>query len=89
MLRFKVKGHNNRDYTVAMDETLLTNDSGSLVIDVEITKWDTLANRGTFHYGNCRFMFSFNESELKIIKTKLLLGLAPKLTIAATYHTQW
>lgn len=90
MVRFSVtRGTGSKSYVVIMEQSFITGDNGGLLIDIEVSKWESEDLTATFHYSSYRFRFSLSEPELKTIKTKLLLGIKVRLTIVATYNSQW
>lgn len=76
----------NRVFSANFDESVLTNNSGYVLVDLVITKWDGNLLSGSFMYSLYRFTFTLDDSLVTKIKTKLLLGIPVSITVRANYE---
>lgn len=75
----------DRVFSATFDESVLTNDNGYLLADLVITKWNGNLLLGSFLYSKYRFTFHIDDSLIKRIKTKLLIGIPVSITVHAHY----
>jgi hypothetical protein len=84
MATIKRKGTNV--FTATFDSSLLTNNGGSLLIDLEISKWGSKAFSDGFLFSRYHFKFNLEQELTLQVKTKLLLGATVRITVPATYE---
>lgn len=73
-------------YTIEFDESVITNDDGTVLGDITIYRWNTDSLYDGYVRGTHQFSFSIPPGELNKIKTKLLIGIYPTLRIILNYQ---